>query len=196
MNAKAVFFHAVALSVSVASIIIAAMYEEPTLLASGIFAVIGMVLVLTFSIMKGKSMKVSVTMFLSLCLLISVISCVFTDLGETYIGYLTRAPAYLGVGCLYLASLFAYFGLRLDRILTSIFIIIFETATSVSGALAINLMKMPLLDAGIINAIDNGSINQQFMMGFILAIVASIIVFYYLKGKNVALVKEDTLLEA
>jgi len=190
-----VFFHVFALTVSVAAVIIAAFYEEPTLLASGLLAIVGMAVVLFFSLSKGKYMKPSIVLFLSLCLLISALSEIFLDLGQSYAGYLSRAPAYLGVACLILAMLFAYFALRLDKILTGIFMIMFELAVSVVGALAISIMKVPLLDAGIVGAIDNGVINRQMMVGFILSIIASIVVFYYLSNKNVFLVTEETVLE-
>ncbi|MDR0508493.1 MAG: hypothetical protein LBG63_01510 [Candidatus Methanoplasma sp.] len=195
MNKKAVFFQTLALAVSVASLFIATAREEPTLLASSIFATFGVAVSVFFSLSKNKHMNIAVLTFLSACLLISAFSEIFANFGESYIGYLSRAPAYLGVGCLYLASLIAFFGLRLDRILTSIFIVVFEMSVSVSGAIAISIMKAPLLDSGDAGMIDAACISQQLMVGFLLAILASLIVFFYLKAKNIFLVTEDVMLE-
>ena len=191
VNVKAVISYLFALAAAVVSMVSAAYFKEPTLLISSILAAIGIAVVLFFSLSKGRNMKIFFPVALSLCLLLSAASAALFEMEEGPVRYLTQVPGYLAVASLYLTILFAYFGLRLDRILTCLSIVFFELAIGVLGAISIYFMRHDELDTVVTNEV----INLEMGLGLILAMIVSIAVFLYLKAENIFLVTERNVLE-
>ncbi|MCL2711892.1 MAG: hypothetical protein FWD37_01260 [Methanomassiliicoccaceae archaeon] len=192
MNSRAVASYMLTFTIAVLAVIISAINNEPRVLTSGV-AALGMIcVVIFFSLSRGKNMIVAVPLFMSLCLLVSITSVVL-DMNDLIILYSMRTVSYLGAALLCLAILFAYFELRLDRMLTVVCILAFEVAISVLGVFAIRLMIMSELDNTLMETYVQ--LAAEYTMGMVFAIIGAIAVLLILRKNNIFLVTDRTVLE-
>jgi hypothetical protein len=203
MRGNARLFYAVALIVAVATLIISLIEEEPTLLLSSGMALAGFGITIFYSLSKGKNMKAVFPLFTAVCLSISAISAItlyssaelYTEAPANFLMYAMETAAYLGVALLLLALLFAYFDLRLDRLLTAMCIIFFEIAVSVLGLFAVRVLKSAALEAAGADMMTFVLIAAQYTTGLVIAIIAAFIAFFIMKKKNIRLMSDKIVLE-
>jgi len=167
-------------------------HNEPWLLTSSLAAIVLMAVVIFFSLSEGKNMMLDIPLFLAVCLLISAIPVTVDLGGEFVIIYALRTVSYLAVALLCLAVLFAYTGLRLDRVLTILCILSFSMAFAVFGMFAVRLMIMSELDNTLMDTYVH--LYIECAIGMLIAIIASVIIYALMKKNDVFLVTDETLL--
>jgi len=203
MKGEARTYYVVAFAVAVVTLIVSVLEDEPTLLVSSAMALFLFSLILFNSFSKGKNMKRIFPLFTALCLGISAIAAIFiyspehlyTEASTNFILYAMQTSAYLGVALLILISLYAYFDLRLDRLLTSMCIIFFEMAVSVIGLFGVRVLKAAALEAAGTDMMTFVLIAAQYSTGLFIAFIAGFAAFFLLRKKKIRLMTEKIVLE-
>ena len=179
------------LIVSILSLMMGVTGEYADLMMPGLIASILMVIIIHQSF-KGKNLAPWTTSALNLTLALSMFGASFTEFTE-YARFIFATPSFVAVGGLMLCCLIAYCNLRLDRAMISVFYLFLTL--SVSNVFCFGVHIFVTLNGVVDEGAANFWLVDEFAFAFTFCLATLMILYFFLKKKNIRLVTSVDLLE-
>lgn len=179
-------------SVSLLSIvaIIAGIHEKrPDLSAPGLLSLFLSALMM-YQSSKGKDLRIWVVLILDITLVVSLVN---VALGLTeYAQFALATPLFVAVGGTILCCMIAYYGIKLDRVMLSVYLLFLTLAVSnVFSCVAFVYYKI----YGVADElVANFWLVDEFAFAFVFCVITMIAVNRIIKMKEIRLVQDRDLL--